>query len=412
MNSRVSFLFAAALLAAAPMVRAGSTITVRASDDSEDKESKIEREQDLYDDANDALDDHDWSRAVRIFDRVAGMKMSHASAALYFKAYAQAKMGARSDALATLVELQQSYPKGKWAEDGKALELEIRQNAGQAIEPRHVEDEELKLMALNGLMQSDPDRALPIIEGILSGNQSTKLKEKALFVLSQSQSPKATEILTRIAKTGPPEMQRKAIQYLAIGGGGRARDVLADIYNSTSSVDVKKSVLKAYMISGDHSHLLVLAKGETNPELRGEAVMQLGVSGARSELAELYNVEPTVEVKKKIIQAMFIGGNAEKLNEIATSERNMDLKVAAIRNLGLLGGSRTGPLLVSMYQSDTRREVREAVIKSLFIQNNAKALVDLARQEKDRDLKHDIVSKLSIMHSKEATDYLMEFLRE
>jgi tetratricopeptide (TPR) repeat protein len=409
MNTRISYLFAAALLVSAPAMHAGSTITIWAGD--EDQESKTEKEQDLYDEGNDALDDHDWARAVKNFDKVARMKMSHASAALYFKASAQEQMGARTEALSTLVELQQSYPKSKWAEDGKALELEIRQHSGQRIEPRHVDDEELKLMALNGLMQSDPERALPIIESILSGNQSSKLKEKALFVLSQSSSPRAMEILSRIAKTGPPEMQMRAIRFLGIGGGARSRDVLADIYTSTSNVEVKKSVLKAYMISGDRSHLLVLAKGETNADLRSEAVMQLGISGARSELAELYSTEPTFEVKKKILQAMFIGGNSEKLGEIARTEKNSELKSTAIHNLGLMG-PHTGAILVQLYQSDTREDVKRAVIQGLFLQNNGKALVDLARNEKDRDLKHDIVQKLSIMHSKDATDYLMEFLRE
>ena len=414
MNTHLSFILAAGIIAAAPAVPgrsvgAGETSTIYA--DGEDQESKADKEQDLYDEGNDALDEHDWSRAVKYFDRVARMKMSHAAAALYWKADAQGKMGNRSEALATIAELQQSYPKSKWAEDARKLELQIRQSAGQPIDPSHVEDDELKLMALNGLMQSDPERALPIVESILNGNHSAKLKEKALFVLSQSSSPKATEIVTRIAKNGPPELQTRAIRFLGIAGGSRSREVLADVY-STGSLEVKRSVLKAYMICGDRAHLLMLAKGESNPELRAEAVMQLGVSGAKSELAELYSLEQTVEVKKKIIQAMFIGGNSDKLDEIARTEKNLDLKVAAVHNLGLLGGSRTGPLLVSLYQGDSRDEVRHAVINALFIQNNAKALVDLARQEKDRELKHEIVQKLSLMHSKDSTDYLMEFLRE
>jgi HEAT repeat protein len=411
MNTRTSFIFAAALLASAPALRAGlPTITVWAGD--EDQESKVEKEQDLYEEGTDALDDHNWSRAITYFDRVAKMKMSHAAAALYFKATAQAELGGRSEAVATLLELQHTYPKSKWADDGRALELEIRQKSGEHIEPRHVEDEELKLMAINALAQSDPERAIPILEGILSGNQPMKFKEKALFVLSQSGSTRAMEILSRIAKSGPPELQGRAIRFLGISGGSRARDVLAEVYTTSSDIDTKREVLKAYMVAGDRAHLLSLAKGETNQELRSEAVMQLGVQGARSELSELYSTEPSVEVKKKIIQAMFIGGSADKLHEIATTERNMDLKLAAIRNLGLLGGKRTGDFLVSMYQSDTRREVREAVINGLFVQNNAKALIDLARQEKDRELKHDIVQKLSVMNNKDATDYLLEFLRE
>lgn len=419
MSTTLSILFAAALYAATPATPPvpavsadpGTTVIAWAGEDDDD-ETPAEREQELYDDATEALDEHEWAEAAKGFAKVAKMKLSHASAALYFKATAQANMGNRSEALATLVELQQSYPKSKWAEDGKALELEIRQRGGQKFEPKQIDDEELKLMALNGLMNSDPERALPIVESILSSNQSLKIKERALFVLSQSGSPKAMDILARIAKGGTPSLQSRAIRYLGISGGARAREVLADVYRTTSSIEIKKSVLKSYMVNGDRAHLLQLAKGETNPELRAEAVMQLGVSGAKSELADLYSTEQSLEVKKKILQAMFIGGSSEKLYEIARTEPNMELKTTAIRNLGLSGGSKTGQLLVDLYKSDNRTEIREAVIQGLFLQGNAKALVDLARAEKDRELKKEIVQKLSIMNSKEGTDYLMEFLRE
>jgi HEAT repeat protein len=175
---------------------------------------------------------------------------------------------------------------------------------------------------------------------------------------------------------------------------------------------VKKSVLKSNMIAGDRTRLLALAKGESNTELRADAVLQLGVIGARNELTELYGSEPSVEVRKKILQAMFIGGSVDKLGEIARTERNPDLRATAIRNLGLTGGTRSAQMLVTIYETDTNGEVRHAVINGLFLQGNAKALVDLARREKDPDLKKQIISKLSIMGSKDAADYLMELLRE
>ena len=43
-------------------------------------------------------------------------------------------------------------------------------------------------------------------------------------------------------------------------------------------------------------------------------------------------------------------------------------------------------------------------------QNNAKALVDIARGEKDMKMKLRIVERLSNMRSKEAADYLQEIL--
>ncbi len=45
------------------------------------------------------------------------------------------------------------------------------------------------------------------------------------------------------------------------------------------------------------------------------------------------------------------------------------------------------------------------------MQNNARALVDLARKESDAEMKREIVRKLSVMKSKEAMDYLLEILK-
>lgn len=401
-----------AMIASFMLVSGTFALPAPTTDASEKQEARIEREQELYEDANDALDEHDWRAAARGFSKVAEMKMSHAGAATYWLAYAQNKMGQRGEALGTLIELQKGFPQSKWVTDGKQLELEIRQSSGQQVNPKPIEDEDLKLMAINGLMQTDPEQAVPILERLLQTSQSTKIKDRALFVLSQSSSQKAYDVLSRIAKSGRSDLQSRAIRYLGVSGGERNRALLAEIYTSSNDVAIRKSVLRAYMISGDRKRVLALAKGENNPELRAEAVTQLGVMGARTELSELYSSENDVDVRKKIIQAMFIGGAADKLADIARNEPVLELKLTAIRNLGLLGGNRASTELLQLYRSDTRREVRHIVIQALFIQSNARTLVELARNEKDRELKKEIVSKLSIMSSKEATDYLLEYLKE
>jgi HEAT repeat protein len=412
MKTRIICAVAFLVCLTAPAIHAD----VFSSDDERDKEkqqAKIEREEDLYDEGNDAIDEHDWKRAARAFQKVADMKMSHADSALYWLAFSLGKMGMRSEAISTLMKLKSDYPKSKWNDDSRKLDLEIRQSAGQQIEPEHVADLDLKLMALNGLMNSDPERAVPILDHIVTTNKEPKLRDRALFILSQSSSQQAYDVLSRVARNGnDPDMQRRAVRYLGIMGGERNRKLLADLYNSTSVIDIKKSILKSYMVSGDRQHLFQLAKAEPNAELRMEAISQLGLIGARDELSELYGTETSVEVRKKIIQAMFLGGNAEKLFDIARNEPTLELKLAAIRNLGLLGGERTAQFLTTLYTSDSRRDIRVAVIHALFIQGNARALVTLARQEKDRELKKSIISQLSIMNSKEAADYLMEYLKD
>ena len=46
------------------------------------------------------------------------------------------------------------------------------------------------------------------------------------------------------------------------------------------------------------------------------------------------------------------------------------------------------------------------------MQQNAKALVDIARKETDPNMKREVVQRLAMMKSKEATDYMMEVLNK
>ena len=413
----VALLVAAPLYADFPTDSKSSKSTKHKNDKgdkSEESEARAEQEDDLYDEATDALDDNDYAHAIEAFRNVVKMRGEHQDAAMYWLAYAQNKKGNRSDALATLLEFQKAFPKSRWMEDVKVLEVEVRQSAGQHIEPAHFVDDDVKAMALQGLMNSDPDRGITVIEGIVNDpRQSAKMKDKAVFLLSQYGGPHAIDLLGRFARDhSNPELQGRALRYLGIMGGEQSRRLLADVYTSSTDIDVKKSILKSFMISGDRAHLLALAKTESNPDLRAEAVQQLGISGGRSELADLYTNESSVEVKKKILQAMFVGGSVDKLSDIARTEHNPELRLTAIKNLGLTGGTRAAETLVMVYQTDPNAEVRRAVINALFLQGNAKALIELARKEHDPELKKSIISKLSIMGSKEAAEYLMEFLKD
>src|SRR5437899_65987 len=101
-----------------------------------------------------ALDSRNWEDALERFTQVASAGGSRADGALYWKAYALAKLGRRGDAVAAIAELRKSYATSRWLEDAKALELEVKQASGQPVRPEAESDEELKLMAINGLVQS------------------------------------------------------------------------------------------------------------------------------------------------------------------------------------------------------------------------------------------------------------------
>jgi HEAT repeat protein len=371
-----------------------------------------ERENARYEAGTSALDEEKWDEAIRAFDEVAGMRGRRADAALYWKAYGQNKAGRTADALATLGELKRRAPKSSYLDEAQALEMEIRQAAGQAPSPENAADEGLKLIALNGLLSSDSSRALPLLKEFLASSRSPQLRERALFVLSQSGDPEARKLLSEIARGRVhPDLQKKAIQNLGLFGGAENRQALSDIYAS-GDVDVKKAVLQAFMVSGEKDRVYALARSEKEPELRRAAIHQLGVMGAQTELGELYRTETDLEVKKAILQGFFVGGGGDKLLELSRTEKEPELRRQVVHNLGLLGSGRTGEALIGMYRSETDGRIRREVLNALFIQGNADALIQIARTEKDPELRKEAVSKLSLMGSnKAALDFMMELLK-
>ena len=359
-----------------------------------------------------SLDARQWDKAIESFDASVSRKGKTADAALYWKAYAQNRAGQREDALATIGDLRQSYPSSRWLKDAQALELEVRSQTGAPVNPSSEPDEELKLLALNGLMMAEPDKALPVLQKLLAGSSSPKIKERALFILVQNPSPEGRKMLSDFARNSSnPDLQLKAVRYIGMMGSSDARKELASIYSSSSDIRLKQAILQGFMLSGSKEFLLNAAKTEQNPELRHDAIRQLALTGGQDELWQLYESERSPENKQAILKSMFLGGNSPKLVEIARDEKDPKLRIAAIKSLGLMGNNGQGDVLVSIYRSNQDREVRDAVLNALFLQQNGKALVDLARNEKDPRMKEEIVKKMSLVHSKEVTDYMMEVLR-
>jgi len=76
-----------------------------------------------------------------------------------------------------------------------------------------------------------------------------------------------------------------------------------------------------------------------------------------------------------------------------------------------MNAAKSGDALRSMYASETSPESKKDIVNALYAQRNAALLVDLARAEKDPAMKKEIVSRLSTMRVKEATDYMLELLK-
>jgi hypothetical protein len=362
-----------------------------------------------------AINEGRWADAGAIFSKLANQHGDRADAALYWKAYAENKEGQQARALETCANLGKTFPKSHWIPECDALRIEIRGASGDPVAPQSTSDDDLKMLALNALMQQDEGRAMPIVQQILSRPGSDKLKEKALFVLANSNTPEAQNAIGQIARgQSNPQLQIRAIRMYAAIKGKQSAPVLADVYQHSADEAVKRAILQSYLVTGSPDKLLEAARSEQNAALSKTAVQTLGAMGAVSALSQLYHDTKDAQVKSAIIGSLVAAGpkGAEVLSEIAKTEQDPELRRKAIRNLGVSGGASAAPALMAAYQGSPDVESKKAALDGLFISGDAHDLVALARAEKNPDLKQAIVSKLSIMHSKEATDYMMEILNK
>jgi tetratricopeptide (TPR) repeat protein len=285
-----------------------------------------------------AIDRHDYDKAIKDMDRVIAAKSARVDGAYYWKAYAQSKLGRSSDALNTLVQLQREYPQSHWVHDSKALQLELKQQAGVHVSLASETDEDLKLLAINGLMHSEPDKAMPLLEKVLNETKNPpRVRERALFVLARSDSPEARAEVMRVAMgSSNPDLQMKAVEYLAVSGDKKDAATFTNIYRNTSDRSVKRAAMQALFMRKDENALVTLARSETNEDLRRQAIQLLGAMRAAGPLATLYSSEKSSDVRRSIIDALFAGGDAKQLVSLARSESNPELKRQAVERLSMM----------------------------------------------------------------------------
>jgi tetratricopeptide (TPR) repeat protein len=364
-----------------------------------------------YDSGTRLLDEHKYDEAIKRFDRVIAGKSDRTDGALYWKAYALNRIGRRDDAIAALAVLRRDYPGSHWLNDAQALEVEVKQNAGQPVSPADESNEDIKLMAINSLMNADPERAIPLLEGLLKSNATPRVKDRAMFVLTQNRSARSQQILADYAKgAGNPDLQVRAIRYIGMSGTPEAQQQLASVYAASNDVAVKREIIRSLMVSRGRDVLFNLAKSEKDPSLRVEAIRQLGVMKATDQLAQLYASE-SADNKVEIIRALMVAGASDKLLDLARNEKDPAVRGEAIRNLAFTH-STTPETLTGLYTSDMDVKTKHQLIDALHARGDAKSMVDLARKESDPAMKKYIVERLSTMRgSKEATDYMMELLK-
>ncbi len=268
-----------------------------------------------------AMDEGRWNDALSLFDRVEATHGEYADAALYWKAYNLEKLGRNDDARAACSLLASSAAQSPWNAECIALQVangidqtshhvhvhvnvdQARINADVAREVRestrelyrnigdaygensykinktpHDPNDDLKLLALNSLMEQEPEKAMPLLRAFLFSDKPIELRRKALFVLGQSKAPGSQELLVEIAtRNEDVALQRAAVQTLATTQGKAATPELVKIYQGSSDPAVKRAAVSGLFLAQDATDLVVLARAEKDMDMKRDVVTQLAL---------------------------------------------------------------------------------------------------------------------------------------
>src|SRR5260370_27161796 len=167
---------------------------------------------------------------------------SRAGDALYWAAFGVSRNDCLGRARSLLVPQQRGYAKAATARDGLALLARVqaalaKQGDGEAAQwiaqqaapkadtagprgrdcPSADDEDDLRIAALNGLMQMDADKAVPLLRTVLARRDACHraLRRKAVFVLSQTHPAETEDLLLDVAQHDPDSDVRQQAVFLA-----------------------------------------------------------------------------------------------------------------------------------------------------------------------------------------------------
>jgi HEAT repeat protein len=411
----------------------------------------------------DMIENEEWAKAAEAFRRFIDTypRDNDVDAALYWYAYALKRQGSTKEAAKALKRLIKEHERSGWREEADAMLTELAPALGQTgiiDDALGRENEELKIIALQSLFDSNPERAFGFVTDWLkpTSTASRRMKESAVSLLGAHGGKQAVPLLLDIARNQPDaKLRQTAIHRLGEAGGEMVLDELMRIYAAAADRNIKRQVLHALAemngARADAKLLEIAQNGSEEIELRKTAISRLGErEGAFDNLVRIYDADRTVEIRKRLLNAFSESNDPRALSKLLAVARtgdNVELRKFALRRLGEKKTEAMLDELMRVYQAesdlDVKREIlhafsdmnnpraktklyeiarnpaenttlRRTVIKRIGERNDAQTvelLISLYDAEQNQDIKHTLLNALGESNQKTALRKLMQIAR-
>ena len=417
--------------------------------------------------ARQAFNRGDYTSAANLYGDVARRYPSAARAgdALYWGAFALYKNDDLDHARSLLVTQQRQYSKAATRRDAAALFARIEtalakqgdeeamrwvtahaQQPAQPAEPAEPaqpaqpaqpgtsrgcpgedDEDDVRVAALNGLLQMDAGSALPILQKVLARRDgcSAGLRRKAVFIISQKRGSETENLLLDVAQHDPDsEVRQQAVFWLSQVPTDRAVGMLDSILRTTDDEELREKAL--FALSQQRSPragqiLRGYAENANAPsDAREKAIFWLGQQHSAENAAflrGLYGKLTDEDLKEKVIfslSQMHDADNNRWLMDIALNEReSTEMRKKALFWAGQTGGDLAQ--LSGLYDRMQNREMKEQLI-FVYSQRHEPAAVDrliqIAKTEQDKELRKKAIFWLGQSHDPRAAQILLEIINQ
>jgi len=362
----------------------------------------------------DLIENEEWAKAAETFRSFINTypRDNDVDAALYWYAYALKRQGNTKEAAKALKRLIKDHERSGWREEADAMLTELAPALGQ---PQIIDDalgkenEELKIIALQSLFDSNPERALGFVNDWLKPNStaSRRMKEAAVSLLGAHGGQQAVPILLDIARNQPDaKLRQTAIHRLGEAGGETVMDELMRIYAADPDPNIKRQVLHALAemdgARADAKLLEIAQNSREDIELRKTAISRLGErEGAFDNLIRIYDADRTIEIRKRLMNAFSESGDPRalaKLLEVARTGDNVELRRFALRRLGEKNSEAMLDELMRLYQAERDLDVKREILHAFSDMDSPRAktkLYEIARNPaEDADLRRTVIHRI------------------
>ena len=377
--------------------------------------------------------------------------------AYYWQAFSLYKTGdsARLKQARTVLEYQRDhYPQTRTRGDAEALYAQVQGALAQQGDPQAVEyvrahaaqvdssraastgggcpngddDDDPRIAALNALLQMDADRAVPILKRVLERRDSCSvaLRRKAVFIISQQETPETEDILLGTARNDPDEdVREQAVFWLSQVGSAKATVALDSILLNSTNADLQdKAVFALSQIDSPEAGRMLrdyAERASAPEEVREKAIFWLSQQGDGANAAylrSLYGRLDNEDLKEKVLFSISQIGGADNTNWLmdlaANEQEGIELRKKA---LFWAGQSDDVSLerLTGLYDRLKNRDMKEQMIFVYSQRNEGAALdklIDIAKHEPDPELRKKAIFWIGQSHDPKAAQYLQEVVSQ